>query len=407
MTSRFEFVEIITLTVICVYLFHVIAYIPLDKEISTAYNNSITTTINILNDQRGKIVVEMQSLECEKGFENFTILTPETNGNPFRNIIVTTWRSGSTFLGAILNSMPGNYHHFEPLVNYGITVVRGPPYDEQAIYQLKQLLHCNYSNLNEYVNFGAKHKFVYSYNTRLWNYCYLHPGHPNKTRMIQRQPDDPRFCSNANFLSSFCRLFPLQSMKILRLRLALAEQLLEDPTLNVRIVFLVRDPRAMMSSRKQCSWCSGNPDCEHTATVCGDLVFDYYTAKKFQTKYPHRFKVVRYEELSLQPFKLTEEILKFYGLPFDQMVVKYLESHTKQNIGNIYSTFRDSSSTPFRWMYNLTYKEIDEIQSNCSNAMELWGYKKMEEEDVNCVEEFNPLLELMLNETDVKYDVYQ
>lgn len=397
MTKTLKLLRIISVTVIVVfvYLFGVSArnIQQLDKEISSiACNDNSRTTTNILESQREKLVDEMRSMVGTNGFDNLDILTPETNGTPFRNVIVTTWRSGSTFLGEILNSMPANYHHFEPLVNYGINVVRGPPNDEQAIYQLKQLLHCNYSNLIDYVNFGAKHKFVYNYNKRLWNYCYLHPGHPNRTS-IQSHPDDPRYCSNASFLSSFCKLFPLQSMKILRLRLALAEHLLNDPALNVRIIFLVRDPRAVMLSRKSCKWCRGNSDCEHIPTVCSDMVFDYYAAQNFQTKYPHRFKVVRYEELSLDPFKQTEEILKFYGLPFDGMVAQYLETHTKQNIGNIFSTFRDSSSTPFRWMHNLTYTEIDDIQVSCSEAMKLWGYNQMNERDVNSVSEFNPLLQ--------------
>ncbi|XP_037035043.1 carbohydrate sulfotransferase 1-like [Bradysia coprophila] len=332
MTINFAFIQIITLTVVNGYL-GAGAQITADKEISTI-NNSSVITANILQDQRELIAKEMQSLEGENEFENLNSLTPEKDGSPFRSVIVTTWRSGSTFLGEILNSMPGNYHHFEPLVNYGIRVVRGPPDDERAIYQLQQLLHCNYSNLSEYVNFGAKHKFVYNYNARLWKYCYLHPGHPNKTQ-IHTHPDDPRYCSNASFLSSFCKLFPLQSMKVLRLRLALTEQLLEDPSLNVRIVFLVRDPRGLMLSRKRCKWCHGETDCENPSTVCNDMMLDYYSAKSFQIKYPLRFKVVRYEELSLDPFKVTEEILKFYGLPFDEMVKTFLESHTKQDIGNI------------------------------------------------------------------------
>lgn len=386
------FIQIVMLAALNGY---VGAHITTDKAVFALNYNNTAIAVNILQNQRERITEEMQSLDGEKEFENLDSLIPENNGTPYRSVIVTTWRSGSTFLGEILNSMPGNYHHFEPLVNYGIRVLRGPPDDEQAIYQLKQLLHCNYSNVSDYVKFGAKHKFVYNYNARLWKHCYLHPGHPNRTE-VEAHPDDPRYCSNANFLSSFCKLFPLQSMKVLRLRLALVEQLLEDPSLNVRIIFLVRDPRGLMLSRKRCKWCHGNADCDNLSTVCNDMMFDYHSASSLQMKYPLRFKVIRYEELSLNPFKITEEILKFYGLPFNEMVRKYLESHTKQHIGNIYSTFRDSALTPFRWMQNLTYEEIDEIQTGCSRSMELWGYKKMEEKHLNDVAEFNPLLEWTL-----------
>lgn len=388
MTPRIKVVDVIIIAILSVC--YVSAHVLLDKEIHTVNNNYVTIA-DIIRYQREKINEEMRFLEYQKDFENIDALTPETNGKPFRNIIITTWRSGSTFLGEILNSIPGTYYHFEPLVNYGIINIRGPPNDQPAINQLKNLLNCNYTSLNDYLDFGAKNKFVFSYNTRLWNYCHLHRGHPNNTGNPSH-PDDPRYCTDPKFLSSFCKLFPIQTMKVMRLRLALAEQLLEDPNLNVRIIFLVRDPRALMQSRKHCEWCDGNPDCEHTPTVCNDMVSDYYSATNLQIKYPHKFKAVRYEELSLNPFEVTEEILKFYGLPFDRKVVKFLESHTKKDIGHIYSTYRDSSLTPFRWMRNLTNKEINDIQISCSKSMDLWGYKKMHDHDMYSVKEFNPLL---------------
>ena len=47
-----------------------------------------------------------------------------------------------------------------------------------------------------------------------------------------------------------CPLFPFQSIKTVRLRLNLTEQLVKDPSLNVRVMLLVRDPRGTMESRK-------------------------------------------------------------------------------------------------------------------------------------------------------------
>lgn len=64
-----------------------------------------------------------------------------------RSIIIATWRSGSTFLGDILNSVPGNYYHYEPLLDHGIVQIRGPPKSLQALRYLKQLLNCNYTNM--------------------------------------------------------------------------------------------------------------------------------------------------------------------------------------------------------------------------------------------------------------------
>lgn len=67
----------------------------------------------------------------------------------------------------------------------------------------------------------------------------------------------------AEFLGAFCALYPLQSMKVLRL--ALAEELLASAELadSVRLVLLVRDPR------KHRDWCPGLPDCDRAQRLCG------------------------------------------------------------------------------------------------------------------------------------------
>ena len=60
------------------------------------------------------------------------------------------------------------------------------------------------------------------------------------------------FCCCKSRLHSFrfCPLFPFQSIKTVRLRLNLTRALVEDPSLNVKVLLLVRDPRGTMQSRK-------------------------------------------------------------------------------------------------------------------------------------------------------------
>lgn len=132
--------------------------------------------------QRQQIADEMQFYDYPKGqygvpatkLEDFT---PETNGNPLRSVIITTWRSGSTFLGDILNAMPANYYHYEPLLTYDIIQIRGPPNDVPAINSLKKLLNCNYTgaDMRNYLEFGKTHNYLFTHNTRLWNQCQSFP----------------------------------------------------------------------------------------------------------------------------------------------------------------------------------------------------------------------------------------
>lgn len=292
------------------------------------------------------------------------------------SVILSTWRSGSTFLGDILNSMPANYYHYEPLLHYDIVQIRGPPQSDAAVETLRQLLKCNYTQLTEYLDYGQNHNYLFSHNIRLWRNCRLYP----------------QFCYDAQFLNGFCRLFPFQSMKVVRLRLALAEALLKDDALNVRIVLLIRDPRGTIQSRKHRDWCPGQPDCDNSTILCNDMVADFKAAKTFAKRYPTKFKAVRYEDLSLEPFKTTNEILNFYGLPFDPEVEEFLDSHTRTDIGGVSSTFRDSKTAPFHWMRDLSFAEVEQIQLNCLEAMSLWGYKETDDEIALLANTFNPIL---------------
>lgn len=338
------------------------------------YNATITIG-DIVNAQRQRIREEMEDFEYSRDAENLSALTPDTGGIPYQSVIVTTWRAGSTFLGDILNAMPGNFYHYEPLLNFDIIQIRGAPHAKRALYNLKQLLSCNYTDMEEYLEYGEAHTYLFTHNTRLWKYCHAYP----------------QFCWNAKFLGAFCRLFPMQSMKIVRLRLALAEQLIGDEKLNVRVVLMIRDPRATLQSRKHRDWCPGRPDCDQPKLLCKDMVADYYAAEILLKKYPQKFKAIRYEDLSLDAYKMTEEILDFYGLPFDPKVEEFLDSHTRMDIGGVSSTFRDSKSAPFHWIRDLSYEEVESIQADCVKAMELWGYRRADEKTI-ADKTFNPLL---------------
>lgn len=73
--------------------------------------NLSVTIDDVLNYQRQQIAEEMQYYEYPNGrfgidAKSLRDLTPETGGTPMRSIIISTWRSGSTFLGKIkINSI--------------------------------------------------------------------------------------------------------------------------------------------------------------------------------------------------------------------------------------------------------------------------------------------------------------
>ncbi|XP_023348675.1 carbohydrate sulfotransferase 5 isoform X2 [Eurytemora carolleeae] len=291
-------------------------------------------------------------------------------GQPVRALVTTTWRSGSTFLGDIMLSHPATYYHYEPLLHFDIRQARSGYLAQEGVRTLKDLMNCNYTNLDNYLKYGKTHLHLFSHNSRLWKYC-----------TSQGKEYHQSTCWSPAFLNRFCPLFPFQSIKAVRLRLGLTRELVEDASLNVRVLLLVRDPRGTMESRKHRDWCPGNPDCEDPKKLCEDLESDYYAYKALLQTYPDRYRMVRYEDFSMDPYNNTVNVFRYFRFSMHKRVEQFLNSHTTTNIGGVSSTFRDSKTAPFMWKERLTREEVYNIQDSCSQAMNLWGYNLLTDED--------------------------
>lgn len=245
----------------------------------------------------------------------------------------------------------------------------------QALNTIRQMLQCNYMGLDDYFHF-ENYEFVARRNTLFWNSCQFNTS----------------YCSSPTFVSAFCQMMPYRITQEVRLLAEHSELLLADPDLNVKIVLLIRDPRGIMHSRNQKKWCNGYPDCENVSNLCNDMVADFKAAEMLTKKYPDQFAVLRYEDLSMDLFNITEKILKFYELPFHDDVKKFLASHTRANKKGAISIFQDSEMAPFRWIREMRISEVQSIQSECGEAMSLWGYEHVTEEDILEGGDYEPLL---------------
>jgi hypothetical protein len=145
-------------------------------------------------------------------------------------------------------------------------------------------------------------------------YMELQHGHPPSSSSYWHQ------LAEAKTLSKICRLFPFLAMKVVRLRLSLVNDLLTAPRSeinyfynphylwkyhfwinmfltpslsrrnnNLKVLYLVRDPRAVSVSRASERWCSPFVDCISTKSLCADMVEDFKAASFLRDKYPDRF----------------------------------------------------------------------------------------------------------------------
>ncbi|XP_050716081.1 carbohydrate sulfotransferase 5-like isoform X2 [Eriocheir sinensis] len=345
------------------------------QEESTPTDTLEETVQRVLKGQRAVIREAMEGYSFHPSLKAKRLedLQLESGGQPVRSIVVTTWRSGSTFIGDVLQSHPATYYHYEPLLDFDIVQVRRGEAAKQALHNLRHLLTCDYSDMDHYLNYGKTHPWLFRHNKRLWAYCASFPN----------------ICWSPRFLTPFCKLFPFQSLKTVRLRLNLTTEFLQDKELGVQVLLLVRDPRGTMQSRHHREWCPGNPDCNDPAWLCRDLVSDFHTAKKFLKKFPNSFRMIRYEDLSFHAYNMTRELFEFFHLNYHPEVEKFLDTHTKQKIGGVSSTFRDSKIAPIHWQQDLPWVEVKSIQSVCGEALRLWGYRIAKDE--KHLRSFNPV----------------
>ena len=84
-------------------------------------------------------------------------------------------------------------------------------------------------------------------------------------------------------------MHPIQFGKTVRLPLSHAEYLLNEIQ-NLKILYLVRDPRATLQSRKGRDWCVATPSCHKPETLCGDLVNDFDSFLDLRKTFPDRIK---------------------------------------------------------------------------------------------------------------------
>ena len=191
------------------------------------------------------------------------------------------------------------------------------------------------------------------------------------------QKHGKELCTNRKFLSAACHLIPWKLMKLVRLKLSLMKPFLEDPEhADLQVILLVRDPRAVMNSRRgTVSWCTQDlDDCASPGTLCEDMQDDLESAREFQSQFPGRVHVLRYEDLMYDPVGVSTKLFDKLGLNMTDGVMEFLESHTKIEVESPWSTVRNSRKRLLYWTQKTSKTDLNEVQEVCAEAMLSYGY---------------------------------
>lgn len=280
--------------------------------------------------------------------------------NVKRILLITTFRSGSTFLGDLIQqSNLLTYYHYEPLHCLAEDVRIGNEQLVEGQDIVGNLFQCNLESSPRYANYIQRKDrlFMIRKSRFILNLCNASPP-----SLIQ--------CANIDLLQEMCRRSSVQIMKITRLHLKDALQL-KLPA-GTKLVYLQRDPRAIYNSRKKCQWC-GHTACQNISVLCHERESDLLTLKQLPT---NQVTFVRFEDLATQPLEESKRLYHELGLNYTADVEQFIKTHTKDRskVRNLFSTNRDSSKVISQWQSELSRAEINQLQKSCARVISDAGY---------------------------------
>lgn len=177
--------------------------------------------------------------------------------------------------------------------------------------------------------------------------------------------------------------------------------LLQDPSLDIRIIHLVRDPRAVVRSREESAkaFVSDNaivleqrniPAAEVQYQVMQEICRSHVRINERAIVKPApflkgRYKMVRYEDVARNPLEEINAMYEFVGLEMTSQLEEwiYRVTHgkgkgTKKEAFKI--TSRNAADVSQAWRTTLPHNKVKRIQEVCKGAMSLLGYRTVNSE---------------------------
>lgn len=235
----------------------------------------------------------------------------------FRNIITIAGvaRSGTTWLGEILNSSPDVAYRFQPLFSYAFkdrVGINSTPAEYEAF--LREL-------------YASDDPFLLQTDKREAGILPSFAKHDSPQALVMKK-------ARYHYLHiRFLNYFP-----------------------NLKLVPIVRNPCAVLSS-----WMSNpkefppgsDPWLEWRFGACKNQgkeenFFGFYKWREstniflnLQMKFPDRVRLVRYEDLVEDPIAISESLFDFVGLDFGDQTRRFLDESRKRHTDNPYAVYKN------------------------------------------------------------------
>uniref|UniRef100_A0A8C9UU65 Sulfotransferase n=1 Tax=Spermophilus dauricus TaxID=99837 RepID=A0A8C9UU65_SPEDA len=353
-----------------------------------------------------------------------------------------TWRTGSSFLGELFNQHPDVFYLYEPMWHLWQALYPGDAESLQgALRDMLRSILCSRAppgdpaaRATDTANLTTAALFRWRTNKVICS-PPLCPG-ATRTRAEVGLVEDSaceRSCPPVALraLEAECRKYPVVVIKDVRLLdLGVLVPLLRDPGLNLKVVQLFRDPRAVHNSRLksrqgllresiqvlrtrqkgdhfhrvllahgvgarpggQSRALPAAPRADFFLTgalevICEAWLRDLLFARGAPSWLRRRYLRLRYEDLVRQPRTQLRRLLRFAGLRAIAALEAFALNMTR---GAAYGTdrpfhlsARDAREAVHAWRERLSREQVRQVEASCAPAMRLLAYPSSGEEGDN------------------------
>ena len=349
--------------------------------------------------------VQKQAMTLQSG--NKESRSASTSG--VRVIIAAHGRSGSSFFGGIFNAHPDFFFVYEPLNQLKRIVNRNSEdYMDSAEYVVNAILNCNFEDdgFLEIMSRAGFHRascrplvsppfcntthekainFATNQNWKLCSgiisadalnkICHKHANVASKILLESIEPVD---LSWVLYISGVYSVPPSPPMIQPAVRTSKGPENKDKP---VYVLYLVRDPRAMIYSRHRLGWVvprernefameSGEAD-DNIMKVCDMIELNLGAV----LRHPRHIKLVRYEELATNPEEVIRDLFRELHISPSKEVFRWIyhKTHGPVNLSAL-SLSRNASVSINAWRKKIPHKLLEIIETRCARVMKYLGY---------------------------------
>ena len=151
---------------------------------------------------------------------------------------------------------------------------------------------------------------------------------------------------------------------------------------DIRLLHVVRDPRASINSRIKVGW---RPDFKNATfeqkvqSHCKEIVENIEFGQQLNDSLKHRYKLITYRDIAARPVDTAREVFKFAGLNMSDKTLKWILNRTSPDhsieataqFKKPYSLVRDSKANIDKWRSESPLERTRAIEKLCQPLLEL------------------------------------